>query len=87
MNQLFWDDFSWSHISKHLVSIELVEEVLQDRQTKFVKAGSDRFFVLGRTGSCLLSIVLKKEDCGKYYVVTARSMSEPERRFYNGRKS
>jgi uncharacterized protein len=82
IRDLIWDDFNISHIAKHGVGIEDVEVALGDKKLKFLEAKNARFFVLGRVGKRLLSVVLAKEENNKYYVVTARDMSKPERRFY-----
>lgn len=81
-SELIWDAFNQSHFSKHAVSMAEVEEALQDPDSKELGAHSGRFLKLGRAGKRLLTLVLSKEDNGKFYVVTARDMSKKERRFY-----
>lgn len=39
-----------------------------------------RYLIVGRSGARLISIVLKRQKPGEYYVITARDASKAERR-------
>jgi uncharacterized DUF497 family protein len=81
VKQLIWDDWNTNHIQKHQVTIEEVELAI-GTQTKTLRTYQKRFLILGRSGKKLLTVVLAQEKNKKYYVVTARDMSQKERRYY-----
>lgn len=82
IRRLVWNDWNVKDIKKHKVTVKEVEEVSQS-ETKSLKSYQGRLLVLGRTkNNRLLTVVLVPEGKDKYYVVTARDMSQKERRYY-----
>jgi uncharacterized DUF497 family protein len=86
IKKLIWDDFNTSHIARHNVTRQAVDEVCQGnfiaRQTY-----NNRLLITGpdSTGN-LLSIVLGPEGDDEYYPVTARPASKKERQAYRQTK-
>lgn len=80
IKDLVWDDWNRSHISRHGVSEQEVEEVCAGKYRNQPTYGN-RHLIFGRTKhDRLLTIVLAREKPDIYYVVTARDMSRRERR-------
>jgi uncharacterized DUF497 family protein len=80
IEELIWDEWNVEHIRKHDVSITEVEETC-GLIIKTYKSYQGRLIILGKTkNNRLLTIVLMKKDKKSYYVVTARDMSQKERR-------
>ncbi len=77
---------------KHNVSIEEVEEVLMsnaiyNRSKKGNVKGEDVYLAYGTTSSgryLLVAFIFKKPDTG--IIISARTMTAKERRYYNERK-
>lgn len=87
VTQLIWDDWNVTHIARHDVVPDAVEQSLSDPDALFLQAKQGRVMVLGRAGVRLLATVLnKQEGDGVYYVITARDMSKNERAFYRAQK-
>jgi uncharacterized protein len=79
---IHWTDDSETHIARHGVTPEEVEESTQ--QPFYTMPGHDGTTLLfGRThaGRHVL-VVLSKSGDGRWYVVTARAMTGSERRIY-----
>ena len=83
IRQLFWDERNEGHIARHRVSREEVEEVCFGRYWMLRASGRMRKAVFGQTlaGRYLL-VVLSMRSYDRYYVVTARDMTQTERRRY-----
>lgn len=80
IKSLVWDEWNIEHIKKHRVSEKEVEEVCQGVYRQQPTYGG-RYLIFGKTAEGrLLTLVLAREQRGKYYVVTARNMSSKERR-------
>lgn len=81
-----WDDDNEEHIARHGVTPAEVEEVFFFRFS--VRRGRQgRYLVLGRSAEGRhLSVVIEKKGGGWVRVVTARDMSQVERRLYAKRK-
>ena len=78
VKELVWDKINLEHIKKHDVSKEEVEkaqEIIYHRRTY-----GGKYLATGRSGNRLVTIVLRRQGLGKYYVVTARDASRKERR-------
>ena len=86
LNQLVWDDFNSSHISKHKVSkTEVIEACINQRLV--LSARNNRLLLIGKTNkNRLLSVVLDKTNTAQYYIVTARDSSKKERKLINDQK-
>jgi len=88
IEKISWDQEAVDHISNHLVSPEEVEEVLFNGvDTPLMMRGKEgKYLAYGKTyGGRLLFIVwvLKYK---KTKIITARDMTEKEKRFYRRRK-
>jgi len=78
IKELVWDEKNLQHIKKHNVSKEEAETgkiILYHKKTY-----SGRYLAVSRVGSRLISLVLRRKDTGKYYLITARDASRKERR-------
>ncbi|MDZ4346731.1 MAG: BrnT family toxin [Candidatus Binatia bacterium] len=80
--EIEWDEDSISHIWRHHVEPEEVEETLEGRYI-FRRGRDGTYYIFGQSKSGrYLFIVLAREPSGRYRVVTARDMTEPERRWF-----
>ena len=79
IRELVFDEYNLAHIKKHGVTREEMEEVgknfLYHRKTH-----TGRYLAVGRAGLRIITLVIRRESQGKYYVVTARDASKKERR-------
>ena len=78
VKELVWDKVNLEHIKKHNVSKEEAEEA-----KNFIlhwKTHTNRYLVVSRVGSRLISMVLNRKSTGIYYPVTARDSGKNERR-------
>jgi len=78
VRELIWDEWNLEHIRKHNVSKEEVEQakdIIYHRRTY-----EGKYLATGRSGNRLITIILRRKDLGKYYVVTARDASSKERK-------
>lgn len=86
VNQLIFDKYNLEHIKKHKVTKEEIEEVgkhfIYHRKTH-----TGRYLAVGRVGSRIITIVIRRESAGKYYPVTARDASRKERTDLYGKES
>jgi uncharacterized DUF497 family protein len=88
IEKISWDQETVDHISNHLVSPEEVEEVLfNEEDIPLIMRGKEgKYLAYGRThGGRLLSIVWASKY-KKTKIITARDMTEKEKRFYRRRK-
>ena len=79
VKELVWDENNLNHIKKHDVSVGEVEEV----GGNFVyhrKTYKERYLTIGRSGSRMITLILKRISMGKYYPISARDSSKKERR-------
>lgn len=73
-----WDEWNLSHIGKHNISKDEVEgakEVVYHRRTY-----GGKYLITARSGSRLITMILRRKGVGEYYVVTARDSSRKERK-------
>lgn len=83
VKSLIWDDWNRRHIKKHNVSEQEVEEVCKGTY-KQQPAYNQRHLILGKTNKGRrLTVILARERKSRYYVVTARDMSQKERRLFS----
>jgi len=76
---LVWDDWNLRHIKKHSVEKLEIEETVENLYYHKRTYGN-RYLLVGRSGSRLIAVVLKRQERTIYYVVTARDASRKERR-------
>lgn len=82
VDSLVWDEFNSQHIRLHGVTIVEAEEAAQSK-IKVKKTYGERLLVFGKTkNNKPLILVVAPTGKDSYYVVTARSMSRKERRWY-----
>lgn len=76
---LIFDKQNLEHIKKHNVSREEIEKVGQS----FIyhrKTHTGRYLAVGKVGARIITLVIRRESVGKYYLVTARDASKKERK-------
>ena len=79
IKKLVWDNYNVEHIKKHNVTIYEAEEAI--RNFKAHKVGKKgRYIAIGRVGTRLLSVIVRRQATGVYYVVTARDAAKEERK-------
>lgn len=77
---LVWDRYNLEHIARHWVQKEEVEEVLE-RYHQIRKVWNGRYCIRGQTVSGRhLMVFLDTLGQGQAYVVTAREMTEQEKK-------
>ncbi len=82
IEELEWDDRNRNHIARHNVSLEEVEEVFFENQPHF-RRWQNVFYAYGRTSSGrYLFIVFKMGGQHRGRIITARDMTQRERRLY-----
>ena len=91
VKELHWNQSQIEHIAQHNVTPEEVEEVCSSNpfvQRTKTCGDSPVYHVLGQTptGRYLFSVIIQFPD-GKGYPVTARSMTDKEKRRYKQRKT
>ncbi len=90
IDEILWDDQNEEHIRRHGVWPEEVEEVVFDASSTFFRTGGGdrplRYFALGLTeAGRYLFVVLEPPSRGQAYVVTARDMTDGEKRRFKRR--
>ncbi len=79
VRELIFDEKNLEHVKKHNVAKKEIEEIgknfLYHRKTH-----TGRYLAVGRVGSRIITIVIRRESVGQYYLVTARDASRKERR-------
>ena len=93
--ELYFDDFDWlpeleeKITAKHGLESYEVEECFFDPQLKFRSAHDDKYYLYGRSdaGRYIFVVFAFKSRSGKRYVrpISARTMTEKERKYYQGR--
>jgi len=87
IHRLIWPQDRVDHIARHGVTPEEVEDVCFDSRSRVLRAKSHgenpAYYVLGqtRTGRYLFCVIIGFPD-GNGYPVTARDMTEREKRSY-----
>lgn len=76
---LIFDEYNLTHIKKHKVdkeeAIEAGKRIVYHRKTY-----SERYLATGRSGSRIITLILKREAVGHYYLITARDADKKERK-------
>lgn len=76
---LVWDEWNIEHIKKHGVKIEEITEAGNNIYFHR-KTDKDRYLVVGRSGTRLITLIIKRKGRGKYYLVTAFDTAKKDRR-------
>ncbi|MDP2632781.1 MAG: hypothetical protein Q8P25_03600 [Candidatus Curtissbacteria bacterium] len=79
VRELIWDKWNKEHIKRHGVTIDEVEVVARNILTH-KKAKQERYLIIGRTGSRIITVIIDRKGVGIYYPVTARDAAKKERR-------
>lgn len=79
IKKLVWDSYNVEHIKKHNITVQEAEEAVENL-IAHKKGKKARYIAIGRSGLRLLSLVVRRESTGVYYLVTARDASKKERR-------
>ena len=81
-----WNDWNLEHIARHGLEPHEVETAC--RGEKVVLRGREgRYLLYGRTGAGrYLFVVAAVQGGGRIHVITARDMTQQERRFYHQRR-
>lgn len=83
MREIRWTEQSEDHIARHGVSPGDVEEVVFSRPRLVAGGRENTTLIFGTTGAGrYLVVVLADSEDGRMYVVTARDMTDPERRAF-----
>lgn len=79
IRELVWDRFNKQHIGKHKVTIQEIERV---SRTIIIhqKTRNERYLIIGRDESRILTVIVKRVKTGIYYPITARDAAKKERR-------
>ena len=86
ISDIAWDQDSIEHIARHGVERTEVEEVCFTMNPFVLKARNDRYFALGQTHSGrYLAIIFEYLGHNTAKIITARAMSEAERKLYQRR--
>lgn len=79
IKKLVWDKWNTEHIKKHNVTVEEIEVATQNI-IAHEKVKNGRYAAFARTGTRILTIIVKRQNTAIYYLVTARDADKPERR-------
>ncbi|HLW02706.1 MAG TPA: hypothetical protein VKT82_28890 [Ktedonobacterales bacterium] len=83
IKHLVWDDWNKTHIARHNVTPDEVEEMCQaDPQTDGAKKGRIRVTGKTSTGRIISAFLDPESEEGVYYTVSCRDASKKERRAY-----
>ena len=86
MREICWTDDNEEHISRHGIVPDEVEQVVYTRPRLSLAGRENTTYIFGTTeaGRHLLVVLAEALD-GRMYVVTARDMSDQERRSFRKR--
>jgi uncharacterized DUF497 family protein len=76
-----WDDGNLSHIARHRVDADEVEEAFLGRQHLY-RTKEGRYLLLGRSGTGRFLLVVFQWQGGVVRAITARDMTASEQRLY-----
>ena len=88
IEKISWDQETVDHIANHLVSPEEVEEVLfNDVDLPLMMQGKEgKYLAYGKTHAGRLLFIVWASKYKKTKIITARDMTQKEKRFYRRRK-
>lgn len=83
IGHLKWDEYRVAHIAEHHVTPDEVWEVCRDPFHLAHREGQKRYRLYGQTSDGrYLFVVLEQVGAGTYKPITARDMTESEKRNY-----
>ena len=86
IQEITWDESTISHIARHGVEPQEVEEACFESSPYILKGKYNRYLALGQTQSGrYLTIVFIYLGQNKAKIITARAMSEAEKNLYKRR--
>ena len=86
IKKITWDTNTVAHIARHSVEPEEVEEACFAGKPFIFKARENRYIALGQTeNGRYLTIIFQHLEQNRAKVITARAMSEAERKIYKRR--
>jgi uncharacterized DUF497 family protein len=86
ISQIEWNNATILHIARHGVEPQEVEEVCFEGNPFILRSRHNRYVTLGQTSSGrYLTIIFVYLGQNKAKIITARAMSESERKFYKRR--
>lgn len=81
IRQLIWDDWNESHIARHGVRRDEVEDICYNANSLGVRIRRGRYRVIGQTeAGRYITAIVDSSTGGKFYVVTGRDATDAERR-------
>ncbi len=79
IKKLVWDAYNIEHIKKHNTTVDEAEEAVRNF-ISHKKGKKGRYLAIGKSGSRLISLIVRRESVGIYYLITARDSSKKERK-------
>ncbi|OGE34019.1 hypothetical protein A3C59_00700 [Candidatus Daviesbacteria bacterium RIFCSPHIGHO2_02_FULL_36_13] len=79
IKKLVWDEWNIKHIEKHNATVREAEEAVKNFITH-IKGKNGRYIAMGRSGTRLMSLVVRRISAGVYYPVSVRDSSRKERK-------
>ncbi len=76
---IIWDDWNREHIKKHNLTQQDVE-IAAKNISWHKHSHKKRYLATGRSGSRIVSLIIKRKEKTTYYLVTARDADKYERR-------
>jgi uncharacterized DUF497 family protein len=88
IENITWDEDTADHISRHAVSPEEVEEVLfnDSDSPRIMRGKENRYLAYGKTNSGRFLLVVLIIANRKTRIITARDMTDREKKFYRRKK-
>ena len=88
IENITWDEETADHISLHAVSPEEVEEVLFNIYDlpRIMRGKENRYLAYGKTNAGRFLLVVLITASRKTRIITARDMTEREKKFYRRKK-
>ena len=88
IENITWDEDTTDHISRHAVSPEEVEEVLFNASDlpRIMRGKENRYLAYGKTSAGRFLLVVLIIANRKTRIITARDMTDREKKFYRRKK-
>ncbi|MEK6646613.1 MAG: BrnT family toxin [Candidatus Firestonebacteria bacterium] len=87
IHEFDWDEKNENHIAKHNISTSEVEETLLFRKPFYQKTREGKYIAYAITeNGRYIFIVFAIKSGGRIRIISARNMTEKEKRYYKNRK-